>query len=62
MREAIELVFAKFREVKTLRQTMLWFRNNRVELPVNKPRGGKYRVVFQLPTASFIDSVLGNPV
>ena len=62
VREAIELVFEKFREVKTLRQTMLWFRNNRVELPANKPRGGKYRVVFQLPTASLVRSVLVNPV
>jgi DNA invertase Pin-like site-specific DNA recombinase len=52
VREAIELVFEKFREVKTLRQTLLWFRNNRVELPANKPRGGMYRVVFQLPTAT----------
>ena len=61
VREAIELVFEKFREVKTLRQTMLWFRENRVELPANKPRGGKYQVVFQLPTASVIRAVLENP-
>lgn len=61
VREAIELVFQKFREVKTMRQTMLWFRNNRVELPTNKPRGGKYRVVFQLPTASLIRAVVENP-
>ncbi len=61
VREGIELVFAKFREVKTVRQTMLWFRSNRVELPANKPRGGKYRVVFQLPTLSFIRAVLENP-
>lgn len=61
IREAIELVFEKFRELKTLRQTMLWFRDNRVELPANKPRGGKYQVVFQLPTASVIRAVLENP-
>lgn len=61
VREAIELVFEKFREVKTLRQTMLWFRENCVEVPANKPRGGKYQVVFQLPTASGIRTVLENP-
>ena len=61
VREGIELVFTKFREVKTIRQTMLWFRSNRVELPTNKPRGGKYRVVFQPPSLSLIRAVLENP-
>jgi DNA invertase Pin-like site-specific DNA recombinase len=61
VREAIELVFTKFREVRTIRQTMLWFRSNRVELPTNKPRGGQYRVVFQLPSLSLIRAVLENP-
>jgi DNA invertase Pin-like site-specific DNA recombinase len=61
VREAIELVFEKFCELKTLRQTMLWFRDHRVELPANKPRGGKYQVVFQLPTLSIIRAVLENP-
>jgi DNA invertase Pin-like site-specific DNA recombinase len=61
VQETIELVFAKFRETGTLRQTLKWFRDNEVEVPTNKVRGGKFKVVFQLPTQSRISEVLHNP-
>jgi DNA invertase Pin-like site-specific DNA recombinase len=58
--EAIELVFQKFREIGSVRQTLLWFRSAGVELPVNKSVGGKMRIVWRAPTPCFIRSVLGN--
>ena len=61
VREAIDLVFAKFRETWSIRQTFKWFRDNEVQLPVSRP-GGKGAVLFQMPRQSFVASVLHNPV
>ena len=61
VQEAIGLVFAKFRETWSIRQTFKWFRDNDVQLPVSKARGGKLAVVFQIPRLSFVASVLHNP-
>ncbi len=61
VKETIELVFTKFRETWSVRQTLKWFRDNDVEVPTNKARGGKFKVVFQLPTLSLISEVLHNP-
>src|ERR1700736_6255366 len=36
IREAIQLVFAKFRELWSVRQTFQWFRDHDVELPANR--------------------------
>jgi len=57
VREAIALIFKKFREVRTIRQTFLWFRDHDVELPVNPARGGK-QLVWQIPTQAFVGDVL----
>jgi DNA invertase Pin-like site-specific DNA recombinase len=61
VREALELVFTKFRETWSLRQTLRWFRDNGVEVPTNKARGGKFKIVFQLPTQTWVSEVLHNP-
>jgi DNA invertase Pin-like site-specific DNA recombinase len=58
--QAIEMVFQKFREIGSVRQTMLWFRSAGMELPVNKSVGGKMRIVWRAPTLCFVRSVLGN--
>jgi DNA invertase Pin-like site-specific DNA recombinase len=58
VREAIELIFSKFRELRSIRQTHLWFHANGVELPVNKSRDGHMRIVWQLPSCSFASHVL----
>ena len=60
VREAIDLVFKKFRELRTIRQAFLWFRDHDVELPVNPARGGN-RLVWQIPTQAFVRDVLLNP-
>jgi len=57
--EAIQLVFAKFRELWTVRQTFQWFRDHDVELPVNPIRGT--RLVWKTPSHGLIRDVLRNP-
>jgi DNA invertase Pin-like site-specific DNA recombinase len=61
VREAIELVFSKFREARSIRQTHLWFHTQGVELPVNKSRGGRMQIVWQLPSHAFVANVLRSP-
>lgn len=61
VQEAIALVFRKFRELASGRQTFLWFRMHGVDLPGNKSRGGQMRVVWQRPTNSFLQNLLRNP-
>ena len=60
VREAIELIFRKFRELRTIRQAFQWFRDHDVELPVNPARGGNH-LVWQIPTQAFVRDVLVNP-
>jgi DNA invertase Pin-like site-specific DNA recombinase len=60
VQEAIALIFTKFRETWSIRQTFKWFRDNEVPVPVTKALG-KLAVVFQLPRHSFIGYVLHNP-
>jgi hypothetical protein len=61
IRRTIALVFTKFREVTSIRQTFLWFHHEGIEVPVNKSLRGRMRIVWQLPTQSFISDVLHNP-
>jgi len=61
VQQAVALVFQKFRELWSIRQTFLWFHDEGVELPVNKSVGGKMGIIWQLPTHAFVDSVLRNP-
>jgi len=59
--EAIALVFGKFREMQSVRQTYLWFHHQGVELPVNKPQGDGMQIAWKLPSYSFVSYVLRNP-
>src|SRR5438094_2619645 len=57
--EAIQLVFAKFRERWRVRQTFQWFRDHDVELPANPIQGT--RLVWKIPTQSLVRDILCNP-
>ena len=61
VREAIELVFKKFREMQSIRQTFLWFHSQNIELPVTKEISGQKEIVWQLPKKGFIQRMLQNP-
>ena len=62
VQEAMALVFSKFAGLGSVRQTHRWFHEERIELPVNKARGGRFELLWQLPTMSFVNDVLHNPL
>jgi DNA invertase Pin-like site-specific DNA recombinase len=57
VQEAISLVFRKFRELGTVRQTLLWFLEHELHLPTQTPRGElfwrrpSYRSLYRLLTS-----------
>jgi len=59
VREAVQLVFTKFRELWSVRQTFLWFRDHAVELPANPIRGTQ--LVWKSPSQSLVRDILCNP-
>jgi DNA invertase Pin-like site-specific DNA recombinase len=61
VREAIHLIFRKFRELWSARQVFMWLQGNKIEMPVNSCVGGKTKLIWKLPTISFVQSILGNP-
>jgi len=58
---AIAIVFTKFRELGSARQSGLWFRDNKVPLPESVHGTRSREVVWRLPSDSRIRQVLKNP-
>jgi DNA invertase Pin-like site-specific DNA recombinase len=61
IRDTIELVFKKFREIQSIRQTYLWFQSEKIEVPVLKDIAGKKDIVWKLPEKSYLTEMLKNP-
>ena len=61
VRQAVELVFRRFRETWSVRQTFTWFHDEGIDVPVNKSTGGVMRLVWRPPTHAFIADMLHNP-
>jgi DNA invertase Pin-like site-specific DNA recombinase len=57
--EAIRLVFLKFRERWSIRQTFQWFRDHDIELPANRVQGTG--LVWKIPTQALVRDILVNP-
>src|SRR6202166_3447318 len=53
---AIRLVFVKFRERWSIRQTFQWFRDHDIELPANPIQGTK--LVWKIPSQSLVRDIL----
>jgi len=62
IREAIAAVFARFTQAGSARQTLLWFRQEQVELPAAVYEGARRSVVWKLPTYNTVLHILANPV
>ena len=62
VQEVMALVFKKFHELGSIRQTYRWFHEENIELPVNKALGGQFQLVWKLPSVSFVSDVLHNPL
>jgi hypothetical protein len=61
VQQAIEMVFRKFRELSSARQTLLWLREERMLLPRTKPRTREKEVLWELATLSRVQQILSNP-
>lgn len=61
VQDAIRGVFQKFRELGSIRQVLLWYRQERICLPC-RPRGHGGRTRWMLPTYSRVHALLKNPV
>jgi DNA invertase Pin-like site-specific DNA recombinase len=61
IREALGLVFQKFRELGSVRQVLLWIRQENIELPaVTYGQEGRH-VVWRLPIYNTVLKMLSNP-
>jgi DNA invertase Pin-like site-specific DNA recombinase len=62
VREAVRLVFAKFRELGSARQVFLWLRDAALRLPVVRRNGAVRRIEWREPAYHSVVQVLHNPL
>ena len=60
VQDAISLVFAKFAELQTVRQVLVWMRQEQVPIPTIGQTG--QQTEWQLPTYRMLHSIMTNPV
>lgn len=62
IREAISAVFSRFAQAGSVRQVLLWFRQERIELPAAVYEDPRRRVVWRMPVYNTVLRILTNPV
>ena len=62
IQQAIQLVLDKMTELGSMRQVLIWFRQNNVCLPVCSSDGGEAGIIWKLPLYQNIQAILSNPV
>src|SRR3954453_12318694 len=62
VQEAIALVFRKFSELQTIRQVLVWLRQEKILLPALGTGAGADRIVWRLPVYPTVHHMLTNPV
>jgi excisionase family DNA binding protein len=62
IRETIELVFRKFRELGSVRQVTLWMHREHIELPVSHYAGGRRQVAWKPASYDTLHRILTNPI
>lgn len=60
VQQSIELVFRKFGELGSMRQVLLWFRQEKIPVPVTD-HGVAAKVSWKLPVYHTIERILTNP-
>ncbi len=61
VQEAVDLVFRKFSELQTIRQVLVWLRQEGILMPALGAAGGD-RIVWRLPVYPTVHHMLTNPV
>jgi DNA invertase Pin-like site-specific DNA recombinase len=61
IQEAIAGIFRKFRELGSVRQVLLWYRDEKIPIPAYSREPGKRRIVWNHPLYARIFSILKNP-
>ncbi|MEE8226092.1 MAG: recombinase family protein [Kiloniellales bacterium] len=62
VREAMALVFRKFTELQTIRQVLVWCRQEKILLPALGNGAAADRITWRLPVYSTVHHMLTNPV
>jgi len=62
IREAIAAVFRRFAQAGSVRQALLWFRQERMDLPSAVYENGRRCVIWRLPVYNAVLKILTNPV
>ena len=63
VQEAIALVFRKFAELQTIRQVLVWCRQEKILLPtLAQTRAAAERIIWRLPVYPTVHHMLTNPV
>lgn len=62
IQRSIHLVFEKFEEMGSIRQVLLWFRQEKVELPAVEYGSFGRTVVWKLPVYNTVHNILTNPI
>ncbi|MCO4835807.1 MAG: recombinase family protein [Acidimicrobiaceae bacterium] len=62
VQESISLVFGKFQEFGSVRQVLLWLRQERIELPAVVYSADGRRIVWKLPVYNSVHKTLTNPI
>lgn len=60
--EAISLIFCKFAELQTVRQVLVWIRQEQIPFPVLQQGPGKQPVLWKTPVYHTLHHILTNPV
>ena len=62
VQEAIRGIFSKFEELGSVRQVLLWYRQQKIPVPTLTPESGHRDIVWHLPVYRRLFSILTHPV
>lgn len=60
--DAIQLVFRKFRELRSARQVTMWMRENEAMLPVTRPNERGFQIEWRIPSYSNVHALIAHPI